>query len=196
MNILNLNTMKTIKLLALFFISSLVITSCSSDDDHNDDDHDHEEEVITTLIYTLTNDSNSNDVVTLTYQDLDGEGGSDGTTTVSGSLTANSTYSGEAGILNETEDPAEDVIAEDIVNELEEHEFFYSTTISGITITKDDVDGDGNPVGIETTLTTGDAGTGTLTVILKHEPKKPNNDTVADAGGSTDIERTFNIVVE
>ncbi|WP_372938283.1 type 1 periplasmic binding fold superfamily protein [Seonamhaeicola sp.] len=182
--------MKTIKLLALFFVSSLVFVSCSSDDDN--DDHDHEEELITTVTYTLTN---GNDVITLEFEDLDGEGGADGTTTVSGPLTANTTYTGSIELLNETEDPAE-VITEEVEEEGDEHEFFYSSTISDITITKEDEDEDGNPIGIETTLTTGEAGSGSLTIILKHEPTKPNDGTSTGAGGSTDVEVTFSIEVE
>ncbi|MFV9551531.1 type 1 periplasmic binding fold superfamily protein [Algibacter sp. PT7-4] len=184
--------MKTIKLLALTLISSLTILSCSSDDDHNDHDHDHDEELITTVKYKLTN---GNNVVTLTFQDLDGEGGADGTYDVSGKLAANTTYTGSIELLNETENPAED-ITEEVEHEGDEHEFFYSSSISGITITKDDTDDDNNPIGIETTLTTGDAGTGTLSIILKHEPTKPNDGTSAGAGGSTDVEVTFAIEVE
>lgn len=187
---LKLKTMKTIKLLALFFISSLVFVSCSSDDDN--DDHDHEEELITTVTYTLTN---GNDVVTLTFEDLDGESGTDGTYDVSGPLTANTTYTGSIELLNETEDPAED-ITEEVEEEGDEHEFFYTSSISDITITKEDEDEDGNPIGIETTLTTGEAGTGTLTIILKHEPTKPNDGTSTSAGGSTDVSVTFSIEVE
>ena len=186
--------LKTIKLLALFFISSLALVSCSSDDDH-DDDHDHEEELITTVTYTLTNTTDNTDEVMLTFTDLDGEGGTDGTYQVSGPLTANVTYSGAIKLLNATESPAED-ITEEVEHEGDEHEFFYSTNVSGITISKEDNDSDGNPIGIETTLTTGGAGTGTLTIILKHEPTKPNNNTPAGAGGSTDVEVTFSISVQ
>ncbi|WP_396600507.1 type 1 periplasmic binding fold superfamily protein [Algibacter sp. R77976] len=183
--------LNTIKLLTLFFVSSLALVSCSSDDDH-DDDHDHEEELITTVIYTLTN---GNDVVTLEFQDLDGDGGADGTTTVSGSLSANTMYSGEIQLLNETESPAED-ITEEVEEEGDEHEFFITSTISDIVITKNDTDADGNPIGIESTFSTGDAGTGSLTIVLKHEPTKPNDGTSSSAGGSTDVEVTFAIVVE
>ncbi|MCB4808116.1 type 1 periplasmic binding fold superfamily protein [Tamlana sp. 62-3] len=187
-----INSLKTIKLLALFFISSLALVSCSSDDDH-DDDHEHEEELITTVIYTLE-DANGN-TVTLTFEDLDGDGGADGTTEVSGSFVANTQYSGSIQLLNETEDPAED-ITEEVEEEGDEHEFFYTSTISDIVITKTDVDEDGNPIGIDTSFTTGEAGTGSLTIVLKHEPTKPNDGTSENAGGSTDVEVTFAIEVE
>ncbi|WP_299550292.1 type 1 periplasmic binding fold superfamily protein [Seonamhaeicola sp.] len=184
--------MKTIKLLAVFFISSLTVLSCSSDDDH-DDDHDHEEELITTVVYTLTNNADNTDVVILTFTDLDGEGGADGVYDVSGPFTANATYTGAMKLWNATETPAEDITIE-VKAEDDEHEFFYTNT-AGLTITKTDVDGGGNPVGIDTTVDTGAAGTGTLTVILKHEPTKPNDGTATGAGGSTDIEVTFNVTV-
>jgi len=193
MNTLKFKNMKTIKLLALLFISSLAV-GCTSDDDGHDDDHDSEEELITTVIYTLTNTGDDADIVTLTFTDLDGEGGMDGLYNVSGPLTANATYTGGIKLWNATENPAED-ITEEVAEEADEHEFFYSNT-AGLTITKTDVDGDGNPVGIETLVATGDATTGTITAILKHEPTKPNDGTSVDAGGSTDVEVSFSIEVQ
>jgi len=181
--------MKTIKLLALLFISTLAFTGCSDDDDH---DHDHEEEVYTNLIYTLTN---GDDVITLEYEDLDPDDTEDGTYTISGNLTAGTTYIGEVTLLNKTDDEPEHA-QEELEEEAEEHEFFYSTTISDIVIEKTDMDADENPIGFDTTFTTGDTGTGTLTITLIHEPTKPNDDTVESAGGSTDIEVTFDIEVE
>ena len=183
------NTVKTIKLLAILFISALTFTACS-EDDH--DDHDHEEEVITTVNYTLTSGS---DVVTLTYRDLDGEGGNEGVTTVSGSLSANTTYAGAIELLNETESSAENM-TEEIEEEDDEHEFFFTSTVTGLTISKTDVDGDGNPLGLETSLASGAAGSGSITIVLKHEPTKPNDGTSASAGGSTELEVTFNVTVQ
>lgn len=185
-----LNTKYTLKLVAVLFISSFILSSCS--DDHDDDDHGSDEELITTVNYTLRN---GNDIVTLKFLDLDGEGGTDGTYTVSGALTANTTYTGEVELLNETESPAED-ITDEVKTEGDEHEFFYSSSVTGITVTKTDADGNGNPIGIESTLTTGSAGTGTLTIILKHEPTKPNDGSSTGAGGSSDVEVIFNISVQ
>lgn len=182
--------MKTIKLLAILFISSLTFTACNDDDDHMGDDHDHEEELITTVRYTLTGPN----TVVMTFTDLDGDGGAAPTITVSGDLVANSSYTGVMQLFNETESPAENITAE-ISAEADEHEFFFTNTL-GLTINKTDVDSGNNPLGLSTTVNTGAAGTGTLTVVLKHEPKKPNNGTVADAGGETDVEVTFNVTVQ
>ena len=183
------NTIKITKLLAILFISVFTFTACSDDDDDDHDD-ESEEELITTVKYTLTNGS---DVVTLTYSDPDGEGGNDGTYSPSEpSLTANTTYTGVVQLLNETESPAED-ITEEVKDEADEHEFFY--TSSGLTITKTDVDGNGFPLGVETSLITAGAGSGTLTIVLKHEPTKPNDGSSSSAGGSTDVEITFNVTI-
>lgn len=194
MSHLKINTMKQIKLLAVLFFFSLAFISCSDDDNHDDHDHEHEEELITTVVYTLTNTNDATDVITLTFEDLDGEGGADGTYTVNGEFTVNSSYTGEITLWNGTENPAEDV-TEEIENEGNEHEFFFSNTAS-LTITKTDNDGNGNPLGLKTTVNTGDTPTtGTVTVILKHEPTKPNDGTVENSGGVAEIDVTFNVSV-
>lgn len=185
--------MKTIFKFLPIVLFTVILSSCSNDDD-NPPPPVNEEELITTVVYTLTNNANNADVVTLRFTDLDGEGGADGTFNISGPFSANATYTGEMQLLNETETPAED-ITEEVEDESDEHEFFYVNT-AGLTIAKTDTDGNGNPVGIDTTVTTGAAGNGTLTVILKHEPTKPNDGTADDAGGSTDVEVTFSIQVQ
>lgn len=190
---LKLITMKsTLKFLTLLFVCSLTFVACSDDDHH--DDHDHEEEVITTVTLTLTNTTTASNIVTLKYTDLDGEGGNDGTYQITGTLMANENYTGVIQLLNEAESPADNITTE-VQSEGDEHEFFYTNT-AGLTITKTDNDANGNPLGINTTVVTGEAGNGSLTVILKHEPTKPNNDTAASAGGSTDVEVSYPITVQ
>ena len=192
-------TMKTTKLLAILFISALSFTACSEDDDHDHDDHGHgeHEEEITQLVYTLTNTDNSADVVTFTFTDEDGDGGQDGTQDVSGNLTANATYEGKLELLN-LED-GEDIGAEIAEDDAEDHEIFYITNVAGLQFTTTDVDANSNPLGFNTDVTAGTAGTGVLTISIVHEGKKPNNGTVTDAlseDGTTDIEVTFDVTVQ
>ena len=53
----------------------------------------------------------------------------------------------------------------------------------------------GNPLGTELMLSAGERKlSGTLTLTLRHEPNKPNSG-LADAGGETDIEVTFDVAV-
>lgn len=197
--------MKNIKLLAVLFISSIIVTSCSD----SDPEHIHDEEVITTMKVVLTPETG--DPVTLEWknvEDHEEEGHEEGEheeehgepEITGGTLMANTTYSAVITLLNENEDPADNITLE-VIEEAEEHQFFY--TASGIESTfmynEDDIDTDGNPLGVKFTVKTGATGTGSYTIILKHEPIK-NGDNVADgdmtnAGGETDIEATFPITV-
>jgi hypothetical protein len=181
--------------LSSIFISLITIVSCS--DDPEDPIVENEEEVITTLTYTLT-PSEGGSAVVLTYQDLDGDGAGEPTIT-NGTLSASTVYSGVLTLFNETEDPAES-ITEEIDEEDDEHQFFFSSTITDLQVAYADTDGDGNPVGLATTLTTSAAGSGTLTITLRHEPEKSASGVasgdITSAGGETDISVTFTITVE
>lgn len=183
--------MKLKKLLILSIIGFISFSSCKKDDPVTPV-IPNEEELITTLNYTLTNAFDSTDVVRLTFVDLDGDGGNEPTIT-GGSLNANKTYNGTMELLDET-DPADvEDITEEVLEEDEDHQFFFSA--ASITVNYSDVDTNNNPVGLQTSLDAGDAGLDTLKITLIHEPTKPNNGTVADAGGEVDIEVSFPINV-
>lgn len=157
----------------------------------------NEEELITTVTYTLTPVSGGQSVV-LSFKDLDGDGGVAPIIT-GGNLSANETYSGSLDLLNEAESPVVS-ITEEIQEEDEDHQFFYVSNIAGLSISYDDEDSNGAPVGLMSLLATGNAGSGTLSIILRHEPDK-NASGVSDgdlqnAGGETDIEISFPINVE
>ena len=189
--------MKTIKLLSLALITGLVLSSCSNDDDNPDPVN--EEEVITTLIATLA-PTTIGTTVTMTFQDLDGDGPGTPTLTVSGPLEANTTYNGTLNLLNETETPPE-LITTEIEEEDDEHQFFFSATGNVGAFAYSDADGNGNPVGLAFTLTTGNATTGSITIILRHEPMKDaagvSDGDITNAGGETDISVTFtNVTVQ
>ena len=182
-------------LLTSIFISLLAVISCS--DDPDDPVIENEEEVITTLTYTLT-PAEGGSAVVLQYQDLDGDGPNQPTIT-NGTLSAETSYSGALTLLNETESPAES-ITEEIEEEDADHQFFFASTVTGLTVAYGDTDGDGKPVGLASTLTTGAAGSGNLTVTLKHEPDKSasgvSDGDMTNAGGETDISVTWTITVE
>nr|WP_321245065.1 type 1 periplasmic binding fold superfamily protein [uncultured Psychroserpens sp.] len=184
--------MKKLKSILAITILAITFTACSSDDDSPAPVN--QEEVITTLIATLSSTSGN---ITMTYRDLDGDGPDAAVVTVSSALAANATYAGSLDLLNETESPAESITAE-IEEEDDEHQFFFSSAL--VSSAYADMDGDGNPVGLAFTLTTGDVGTGNLTITLRHEPSKSaegvSDGNIANAGGETDIAVTFPIVVQ
>ncbi|WP_343486419.1 type 1 periplasmic binding fold superfamily protein [Allomuricauda sp. d1] len=184
--------MKTIKFLSIFALAGLLFTGCSDDDENPDPVN--EEEVITTMTVTLV-PGGGGDTITLQTRDLDGDGPDAPVVTVSGDLAANTTYGGGIVLLNETETPPEN-ITEEVEDEDDEHQFFFVTTGNIASVDYGDQDDDGNPVGLVFTLTTGDAGNASIAITLRHEPKKPNDGTLADAGGETDITETFNLTIQ
>lgn len=188
--------MKTFKKISILFLSTLIFTACSNDDDNPTPVN--EEEVITTLTATLT-PVGGGTTITLQTRDLDGDGPNPPVVSVSSSLAIGTTYNGSLELLNETVTPAE-LINEEIEEEAEEHQFFFESTNNISTFAYADVDGNGNPIGLEFTLTTGTAGTGSVTITLRHEPNKSaagvSTGEIANAGGETDIEATFTVTVQ
>lgn len=186
--------MKTIKFLCISILSLTFFVSCS-DDDNDNPVPVNEEEVITTLKVTLV-PQGFGTVVTFESRDLDGDGPDAPVVTVSGDLVASTSYSGTVEVLNELEDPAEDITLE-VLDEAEDHQFFFSLSDnSGIDITYSDQDANGNPIGVEFSLLTSNASVGNiLTVTLKHEPNKSaegvNIGDITNAGGETDVEESF-----
>jgi hypothetical protein len=186
-----MKTMKTsIPLLSI--IALLFMTSCTDDDAVT---IINEEELITTVELELTNSADATNVVLFKSVDIDGEGPDDPVITITGTVNANSTYQGAVRFLNESIAPSEN-ITEEVIEESNEHEVFYISSITDLTITKTDVDVNGNPLGVFVTFQTGAIGTGTLIVVLRHEPIKPNDNTLIGAGGETDAEVSFNFEVE
>ncbi len=179
--------------LASLAVLAFVISSCNPDDPVVP----NEEELITTLIYTLTPTGGGAEVV-LRFQDLDGDGG-DAPIISTDTMAANTTYTGEITLLNELVNPA-DSISNEVAEEDEEHQFFFLHDLNDMTIDYADVDGNGNPIGLATDLVTINAETGQLTIILRHEPAKDaagvSDGDITNAGGETDIEVTFDVVVE
>ena len=184
--------MKTVKFLSTTIFATALIFSCSSDDDSTPEPV-LEEEVITTMTITLEADGQAD--VILQTQDLDGDGPDLPVVTVSGNLSSNTNYSGSITLLNETEDPAENM-TEEIEEEDLAHQFFYSVG-SGLDAETDynDADSEGNPLGLDFVLSTYSASSGSITFTLRHEPNKPNTG-LEDAGGETDIEATFELSIQ
>ena len=177
----------------------LVIVSCLSSFSCGDDDTDiaTPQESITTLTYTLT-PNNGGDPVTFTYRDLDGDGG-DEPVVLGGTLVANLSYVGRVEVLNESVLPAEN-ITEVIDEEGDDHQLFFSYSISGLAVSYADTDDNGNRLGLVSNLRTSSAGNGTLTVTLLHDPDKfaasVANGDLTNAGGQIDIQAMFNITVQ
>ena len=188
--------MKSIKLLAILFIATLTFTACSDDENPMEE---VEEEVITTMKIPLTPDGGGTSV-TMESKDLDGDGPN--LPEITGAiLSANTTYNASITLSNETESPAEDITAE-VREKDEEHQFFYqvSSSLNATAAYAGSNDSNGNPVGLNFTLTTTDASNGGIIVTLRHEPNKSasgvKNGDITNADGETDIEVTFPVTIQ
>ena len=178
-------------------LAAVLFTAFGCDDD--DPEPPNEEEVITNLTMTLT-PTNGGTAVTLDFEDLDGDGGNAPTLTVSGPLMANTTYDGVLTLFNRAENPAEDIGAE-VAEEDDEHQFFFATSNGlDISFSYSDMDGDGNPIGLEAQFNAGAASSGGFRITLRHEPDKGATGVaqgdITNAGGETDIEVIFDVEIQ
>jgi hypothetical protein len=171
---------------------SLVVVSCKKEDH----DHDHNEgELITTLELkfsgkgTLDNDT----TFVVTFNDPDGDGGNAPTQFDTIHLLKKSTYNVEVTLLDKSKTPAV-TISNEVLAEANDHLFFYSSNPLGlVNVAITDKDGNGKNLGLKSTWTTTDAGSGKVKVKLMHQPGKKDG---TSATGDTDVEVDFQVNVK
>ena len=182
----------------------LFLLFACSDVEKHDHHHHHENELMTTINLSFQSDAGEE---TFTWADVE----QSGSPTIDNiTLSAETSYTLSITILNELEDPAENV-TEEIQDEADEHQFFFLGTAIGDLATHSyiDADANGNPLGLENDITTNAAGEGELNIVLRHMP--PENDTATktaglaeqvasegftNVGGNNDLDITFPFVVE
>lgn len=150
----------------------------------------NEGEVLTTFTLYFTDSANSANVASATFRDPDGDGGNPFTQFDSIHLQANKTYYAQVVILNETASPA-DSISNEILEEANDHLFFYTVTGANANVSITDFDTNTPtplPLGLQTKWRTGAASMGSTQIILKHQPGVKDG---TFAPGTTDIDLTF-----
>jgi len=197
--------MKTIKLMSFLLAAGTLFIGCS-DDDNDIPEAVNPEEVITTMNVTL-NAPSGNEVTFKSY-DSDGDGPNAPVITVSGPLVANTIYSGEVELLNESDPAAIENTTLEIMEEADEHQFFFAksdalnTSFAYADTEADYISGSDSvdPVGIAFTLSTAEKSTGTLSITLIHEPVKDASGVadgdITNAAGETDFVATFPITIQ
>mgnify|MGYP001466780693 CR=1 FL=1 len=181
----------------IFTLPLLMFWGC--EDDPTNPENGNEQELITTVTLSLTENGTSN-VVSATFKDLDGDGG---TAPTIGMLTLNagSTYTGKVELLDESKNPAED-ITEEVKEEAEAHQFFYTPqgALDGrLTVTVTDKDSNNLPVGLEFTVAVSAGGavtgsaTNSLNVVLSHFDNTPKNG--ADRSDESDIDINIPVTI-
>ena len=177
----------SIILFALFFF-----ISCDDDDPTIE----NPEELITTLRLSLTPVGGGTPVQFI-FQDLDGDGGQAPTITQE-NLQANTTYNAELTLSDESSNPVEDITSE-IKDEDEDHQFFFEVMNANLAVSYLDMDANLDPIGLQTEMVSGSTSSGTLKIVLRHEPDKSaagvSAGNIQNAGGESDIEVVFNIEI-
>jgi hypothetical protein len=179
----------------------VLFTACDSDDDAPEPEN--ELEVITDVKLIFTNDADASDVVEARAEDPDGAGVEELRILDAITLDADKTYTLTFEIFNNLETPGED-IGEEILEEDDEHQFFFSFSTDAFAdplgdgnidrasdpINYNDADGLGNPLGLSTTWTTSSTTltAGTFTVRLQHQP-----DVKTSTSGATDGDTDFDL---
>ena len=199
---------------SIFFALLIALAPACADHDHDDHEHTHENEVFTTITLTFT-PGNGDAPIVASWADPE----ADGSPVIDPiNLTNGETYTVTVQFFNELEDPAEEMTPE-VLDENDEHQvFFYGAGVSGpssdsadavVAQAYDDEDGNGFPVGLSNTFEAVNAGTGTMSVLLRHMPTV-NGATVKTATlgdvlkaegitalpGSTDINVDFVVTVQ
>jgi hypothetical protein len=173
--------------LAFLLMGTLLFsTSCSDDDDPGPID---EGEVITTVTLSLSPTGKGQDAEATI-------------TTLSGSpvqntplaLKSGTEYTAVITLSDESKTPAVDR-TDEIRQKGNEHLFVFTASPNSLlTINATDTDSNGRPIGLESTVVAGSEGTGTLRVVLKHQPGNLKTGTNTTAG-ETDVDVSFSVIV-
>ncbi len=159
-----------------------------------------EPELITTLRLEARN-VNTGFSQTFTYKVESGFGSStlEGLQIDTVKLEPNTKYGFTLTVLNEKASPAED-ITEEIKEEKDEHLFLYqsspTTGAGSLTFSNGIKDNKGLPFNQIISALSGEAGSGKLTITLKHEPTNKEATSPDAAGGETDLEAVFPVVLK
>ena len=204
-----INPFKNLQLLAILF-SVITIIGCSNDDDVAPEE-ENEVEVFTDVTLVFTNTADVNDVVRASAQDPDGTGIQELQILDAITLASDTEYTLTYEILNAL-DPADiEDIGDEILEEDNEHQFFFSFTenvfanptgngnidAAADPINYNDADENGNPVGLSSTWTTSSTASSgaSFTVRLQHQPDVKTASSGSN-DGDTDFALTFALNIQ
>ena len=176
-------------------LASLIVFSCTPE---KDIEIPVQFELITSLVLTLTPEQGGDTLVRVfEVNDPDGKGGL-APTLQNDTLKANTTYKAVIELFDESGEEIK-VVTPEIKMTDEDHQFFFKTT-ADVTFTYLDFDSNNRPLGLETRVVTGNPSQAPLTITLLHFPNKTAagvaQGDITNAGGSTDITVTFDLLIE
>lgn len=183
-------------------LTLFIFTACEEDEAAPEEENEVEVFTDVKLVFTP---AGGGAAVEAAAQDPDGAGVQELQVLGAIDLLANTEYTLTMVIENCLESPCE-LMNEEIEEEDEEHQFFFSFTNDAFTspvgngnidtasdpLNYNDADGNGNSIGLNTSWTTGSASSGTFTVQLQHQPDVKTA-TSGATDGDTDFALTFNL---
>lgn len=187
--------MKILKSFAVFIVATVLFISGCSDNNVINPPNPNEEELITTVILNFLN-LTTGQTLTFEFDDPDGEGGNPPVRFDSIRLASNSTYDLEILLLDRSKTPV-DTVSEEIEEEADEHQFFFTPVNADVSIVYLDFDKNNVPLGLKSRWTTGNISNGAVNIVLKHQPGiKPTSGAGDPNIGETDVEVEFVTFIE
>ena len=177
----------------LICVSLGYLTSLSSCKEDEPDKPTNDEELITTLKLKFFHAADSSSAGVFVFRDVDGEGGMSPQMWDTIRLNSGKAYFMELELLNESNAADVEDITAEIREEAAEHLFCFGNSVPGFSMIYADSDGT-HPIGIKTNWNAQTAGTGNVTVTLKHQPDGTKNGNCAP--GDTDIEVVFPTIIQ
>ena len=200
---------KNLQLLAILF-SVITIIGCNTEDDIAPEE-ENEVEVFTDVTLIFTNTADNSDVVRASAQDPDGTGIQELQILDAITLAADTEYTLTYEILNALDPTDIENIGDEILEEDNEHQFFFSFTenvfanptgngnidAAADPINYNDADENGNPVGLSSAWTTSSTASSgaSFTVRLQHQPDVKTA-TSGSNDGDTDFALTFALNIQ
>lgn len=187
--------MSKFKFVGTALLAGLLVVGCKKDDKHAEDNHEHDEsELITTvqLNFSTKLASGKDSIFTVLFDDPDGTGGNKPTSFDTIRFAANKTYTCDLILLDKSKNPV-DTISNEVKEEADEHLFFFTPSNSDLSVTINDLDTKGLPLGLKTSWVTKKAINGTVKVKLMHQPGVKDG---TSANGDTDVEIDFPLVIK
>ena len=183
-------------------LTLFIFTACEEDEAAPEEENEVEVFTDVKLVFTP---AGGGAAVEAAAQDPDGAGVQELQVLGAINLAANTSYTLTMVIENCLESPCE-LMNEEIEEEDEEHQFFFAFSDDAFTspagngnvdsasdpLNYNDVDNNGNSIGLNTSWTTGVASSGTFTVRLQHQPDVKTA-TSGATDGDTDFALTFNL---
>ena len=181
-----------------YYLFPVVILLAAAGCEKKDPIIPNDEELITTVQLFKTFEVLADSLVA-EFRDLDGDGGND-PEVVHPVFNAHSTYLLKLVFLNESVDPADNISIE-IAEESADHQIFFLPDENlKLSYSYYDQDENGNPLGLNIILQTGDPSSGEWKIVLRHMPDKFGsgvaNGLIDEAGGETDIEIVFDATIQ